>query len=536
MKLRKFKIENHARLADAEIEVRDHLVLIGPNDVGKSSVLRCLDLLLGASTAQLYARISPSDFRDVQAPFIISATLSDFSGSEKAQYPDGIVVDSAGGLSLEVRLEARLEAGETLDIRRSMPHAGNQRQMTREELAEIGWRMIGATSTTRDLRENRASALDDILRSIDLGAERGELRLIADQLQTKLKTSPTLGRLRGKLATQLSRALPELVQQDDLTFVPGAAATDDVLSDVRLQVSRHGITRNLTEQSDGTRAMFAVALYDLVSESANVVAVDEPELHLHPSSQRSIGTLLRGGDNQKIVATHSADVVGAFQPDCIVAVKPGGVLVQPQPAFLTAEETLLVHWWNRDKLEPLTANHIVAVEGVSDRLILQRAAELAGRDLDRLGVSLVEVGGAGNMQPVLKLFGPTGFNVPLSILIDSDAVDKTAEVLGVSPADISSKSVWISVNDLEDEYVAALGASACWSALEKSKLFSANELGNCSTSGPNGERIDEDVAEFCRRKKYKVRAAMAIAPELTMSSAQQIKSVNGLLSSFASSA
>ena len=105
-----------------------------------------------------------------------------------------------------------------------MPDTGNRHQLTREELAAIGWRMISATSTTRDLRETRGSAVDDILRSIDLGAERGELRSIADQIQIKLKTSPTLGRLRGKLTTQLSKALPELMQRDDLTFVPGTAA------------------------------------------------------------------------------------------------------------------------------------------------------------------------------------------------------------------------------------------------------------------------------------------------------------------------
>ena len=55
MRLTRFKVENHRRLADLDIEVRDHLVLVGANDVGKSSLLRCLDLLLGASTAQLYS-------------------------------------------------------------------------------------------------------------------------------------------------------------------------------------------------------------------------------------------------------------------------------------------------------------------------------------------------------------------------------------------------------------------------------------------------------------------------------------------------
>jgi putative ATP-dependent endonuclease of the OLD family len=58
MRLRSVQVENHGRLRDAVVEVRGHLVLVGPNDVGKSSLIRCLDLLLGASVAQLYARIS----------------------------------------------------------------------------------------------------------------------------------------------------------------------------------------------------------------------------------------------------------------------------------------------------------------------------------------------------------------------------------------------------------------------------------------------------------------------------------------------
>ena len=46
MRLTRLKVENHKRLADLDIVVRDHLVLVGANDVGKSSLLRCLDLLL----------------------------------------------------------------------------------------------------------------------------------------------------------------------------------------------------------------------------------------------------------------------------------------------------------------------------------------------------------------------------------------------------------------------------------------------------------------------------------------------------------
>jgi hypothetical protein len=251
------------RLQDACIEVREHLVLVGPNDVGKSSVLRCLDLLLGATTAQLYGRLTAADLRNPDEPLVVSAVFADLDDEDRAWFPDEISIDPATqAASLEVRLEARIEDGETLDIRRFMPGGGGRRQVSRDQLARLGWRLIGAVSSVRDLRDDRNATLDDILRSIDLGPERAELTAITEQVRDKLTGSPKLGDLRGLLATQLSRALPETVEQDDLSFVPGAAATDDVFSDVRLQVLRHGTIRNLSEQSDGTRAMFAVALYD----------------------------------------------------------------------------------------------------------------------------------------------------------------------------------------------------------------------------------------------------------------------------------
>ena len=530
MRLRSFAISNHARVQDADIEVREHLVLVGPNDVGKSSVLRCLDLVLRATTAQLYGRITTADLRNPDEPLVVSVMFADLDDDDRAWFPDETSIDpTTQAASLEVRREARIEDGETLDIRRFMPGGGDRRQVSRDQLARLGWRLVGAVSSVRDLRDDRNATLDDILRSIDLGAERAELDGITQQFRDKLQGSPKLGDLRGLLAGQLSRALPDTVEQDDLSFVPGAAATDDVFSDVRLQVRRHGTVRNLSEQSDGTRAMFAVALYDLVTESANIVAIDEPELHLHPGSQRSVASLLRAGSNQKILATHSSDIVGAFPPETVVTVKSGGVLVQPQNNFLTGEGKNLIHWWIRDRLEPLTASHIVTVEGASDRVILEKAAELTGRDLDRLGVSIIEGDGSNNVKPIVKLFGPTGFDVPLSILIDLDAVTSTAAGLGVADADLVSHSVWISDKDLEAEYVAALGSAGVWDALQRSALFSPNELRNCPVTGPAAVPADADLAEFCGHRRRKVKAAVAVAAALTEHTARQIKSVEGLL-------
>lgn len=317
--------------------------------------------------------------------------------------------------------------------------------------------------------------------------------------------------------------------KDDLSFVSGASADDDVLSDVRLRVTKGGTERELSQQSDGTRALYAIALYDLMSEGANVVGIDEPETHLHPTSQRSLARLLRASSNQKVLATHSSDIVGAFDADSIVVVRPGGTIVQPDAGFLAEDERTFVKWWVRDKLEPLTATRVVTVEGLSDRIILERVADLTDRNLDRLGVSVIETDGKSEIAAIAKLFGATGFRLQVSRLIDLDAEKTVADALGITTANLRSNSVHTAQRDLEDEYVRALGAANVLAALTDGGQFSRNELANCIASGPGGAYTDVDVADFCRVNKRKVRAALSVLPILTPTNASAITSVNEIL-------
>jgi len=533
MHLTRVVIKNHRRLAETDIEVRGHLILVGPNDVGKSSLLRCLDLLLGANTAQMYSRVSVDDFRDEAQPLIIEATITGLDADDQAAFPDETTVDPmTNGLTLTVSLEATIEDSDgTIAITRTAPNSGNQRQLSRLQIEQLGWNLLGATAMSRELREDRRSAVQDILQQADLGTEKTNFESLITQIQDALNASPVLDGIRGSLSAQLSKALPVDVDKDELKFETDAMADGDVLAGVRLRLERDGKVKDLTEQSDGLRALYAIALYDLVSTSANMVAVDEPEIHLHPTSQRSLARLLRDGRNQKLLATHSPDIVSAFPADSIVSVRPGGVLVQPDTGFLSDDEKMVVHWWVRDKLEPLTANGVIGAEGISDRILIERIADLTDRNLDRLGISLVETRGSGNMPAIIKLFGPSGFQIPLSILIDEDARKETADVLGIPPADVEQHGVFVSQPDLEGEYIAAIGPEETWDVLEKSGLFTGHKLRSWPAAGPGGTRSAENVRAFCL--KNKVHAAMAIERALDRATAAKITSVCAVLDGIA---
>ena len=537
MRLTRVKVENHSRLQDLELEVRQHMVLIGPNDVGKSSLLRCLDLLLGASTGQLYNQITPEDLREPDHPFAVEADLCNFSDTEQALFPDEITVDPNGEKeqTLTIRLEASFDDDETLSIARTAPNKNTGRQISRNQLQAIGWTLLNANDRARNMSDDRHSLFDDVLAGVELGDEQADFDGLIDAIRGQLQSSNVLTKLRERMSDQLSTALPERVAQNDLTFVPGAAADNNVLDGVRLHVNN----KSISEQSDGKRAIYAIALYDLISNGANVVAIDEPEIHLHPSSQRSLARLLKNGRNRKIIATHSPDIVSAFDPECIVSVKAHGKVVQPAQGLLNNDQRLILTWWVKDKLEPLTARHIIFVEGISDRIVLERVAELTGRELDRLGVTIMEVGGCKNMKHVWSLFGADGFDIPTSILIDEDAVPDVPKYLNIQQDEFEQNSVWVSLKDLEDEYVQALDRNTFVSELLSSGMFETKKQQELKTKFENNAITDEDIAEFCRFKpkrhpNHKVAAASIVSQLLDESSASEIKSIMDLLNNIES--
>ncbi len=531
MKLSRLKVENYRRLQDFEIDIRSHLVLVGANDVGKSSLLRIIDLTLGASVAQLYASLSVDDLRDTTEPMVVEIELTGFSADDRALFPDEI---NAVTDSLMIQLRVDVDEKETVSIDRVAPEGGTGRQLSRDQLAALGWKFLSATAQTRDLRDDRRNPVNEMLGALELGDEKEAFASVAELFQQKLDGSELLKNLREQLAGQLSKALPQKVATDSLAFVSGAEADDDVLSDVRLQVTKAGTPHNLSEQSDGSRALYAIALYDLMSVGANVVGIDEPEIHLHPTSQRSLARLLRESRSQKVIATHSSDIVGAFDVSDVVVMRAGGEAVQSNRDFLSDDERTMVRWWVRDKLEPLTSRRIVTVEGLSDRILVERVAELTDRHLDRLGISVIETDGSAEIKPIAKLFGPDGFRIPVSRLIDNDATAKLADALEVPEEDLDKHSVHVSMIDLEDEYVSALGATAVHSALEGCGHFSRNELANIKATGTDGKPTNADVAQFCRKNKYKVRSALAVLPLLTTENASSIESIESLLSEITS--
>ena len=499
------------------------MILVGANGSGKSSVIRCIDLALGNTIQQLYRSIDSSDFDDETLPFVIEVKLGMLSTDELTFFPDEYDVSDK---SLTVRLEATLD-DEDLTIRRYFPKGLDGNNLGYDKLKHIGWGMVPSDFSNTQLESGRKTIVDDYLKVVDASGDEAKLAEAIKSLSDAIDGSDAFNEALSSLANQLDPVLDGGVSANQLHFVPEAAINGNLLNNVRLQIDdRSGATREATEQSDGTKALIAFSIFNLLN-SGGIIAIDEPETHLHPLAQRNLMRILKKTGRQFVVATHSGVIAGEFDPDNIAVTYEGLPPVQPKSGFLAGQgdEKILASWWISNRIEVLTAKGIIAVEGPSDRMVLKRVAEMTGRVLERDGIEILEADGCDNMRNVLRIFGEEGFGLRVSILIDEDAEVDLANALDVKVQDLSSKSVFVSRKDLEAEYIAAIGPDELWKALGESSLFTPNRLKNCAISDGLGTPSEDELAEFCRHKKRKASCAVVACRLLDKASALRVSSI-----------
>lgn len=110
---------------------------------------------------------------------------------------------------------------------------------------------------------------------------------------------------------------------------------------------------------------------------------------------------------------------------------------------------------------------VVLVEGCSDQRVLETLAARRGRDLLAEGVSIVAMGGSKAIGRFLALFGPRGFDVTLAGLCDAGeegdfrrGLERDGLGANLTRADMESLGFFVCVDDLEDELIRSLGATA----------------------------------------------------------------------------
>lgn len=519
MKIARITILNCQNVCDIDAVVGDHLVLVGPNASGKTSVLRLLDAALNWGHFRLGNDLTLSMLRDRLQPLLCKVVLNDFDALEAAAFADEIELvgpTEVPQLTIELSVFPSAQDLDDLEITRHFIKVGVRPiVVTSGHLKKFSWHLLHADrNAERELKSTGIGAVGQLLRAIDLGADEAAVAKAFAVVDQVLDSATSLKALRSEVANALSSVFPKDVDAAQVSI--GLPSTQDPLRnvDVTLTTVNTPNAFSLLEQSDGMRSLSVMSLQILSHGDSAITGIDEPEIHLHPRSQARVSRLFARPGGQRVIATHSATVVRCFQPSHVVVLTHRGAR-QLEGAAVTANPKFFSQWWVEDMIEPLTSRSLILVEGPSEEIITRRVAELRGINLDREDISIVSLGAANNFPNAYNLFGPNGFNIAVSSLVDKAEAHLLASTLGVNEDQLATNNVVICDADLENEYIRALGSA------RTVELLTNSELGFVGVDEAN-------VVARCGGQQ-KVKAALAIERGMTVAEAKRIGPINALI-------
>ena len=254
---------------------------------------------------------------------------------------------------------------------------------------------------------------------------------------------------------EIEMAMPQLRE----VFGGAKIYADDGIR-TTIETKGHGMQRSMIFTILRTYAELAHVRKagEKAKERTTIFAIEEPELYLHPQSQRSLMSVFqeiaRGGD-QVIYSSQSSLFVdiGRFDQICIMRREKREESYESYPTqlpMLTMKEDLKVrkgvdatdegirelysHAFNPMINEGFFADKVVIVEGPSEQYALPIYANALGYDMDRNNISVVHSDGKGQMDRLLRVFN--GFMIPTYLWFDGDKKsdeeevrDKTLELL-----------------------------------------------------------------------------------------------------------
>jgi putative ATP-dependent endonuclease of OLD family len=460
MKVRSLEIENFRSIKHGRVIFSDHTLLVGGNNVGKSTICEALDLALGPE--RLYRRpvVDEHDFYggryidDDNRPIEIRirAVLVDLSqeairrfGNHCRRWDEtnlNFIDETPGGAdiadqtdkdwALPVLFVARYDrdeddfVGQTFFEHPTIPDEdiddeqrtslGQGRSVFRRLSKRLcGYIYLRALRTgSRALSLQRGSLLDTILNLGDEGNAAPEMWF--DTLAKLRDLDPAVGEIAQLKAirTEIHDRLGKFV-----SLPPGDASTAFFASDltrehlrevVRLFVatspSDHLVP--FTRQGAGTLNLLVFSLLTFIADqkgNASVIfAMEEPEIALPPHIQRRVTRFVRATMGQAIVTSHSPYVIEQFDPEDIVMLNRHGAgkLVGFRPQSVKFRPTAY-RSQRRQFAEAILARGVVVVEGSTEAALLPAASsilEQSKRDythLDLAGISVFTANGDGDV-------------------------------------------------------------------------------------------------------------------------------------------
>ena len=427
MEIVKVDIANFRALELVSVPLQQLSILLGENDVGKTSFLYALEnFFIGKKLTD------PKDWykRNTDNAIRITITFKGFPEDDTLiplLKTDGTIVISKI-FSHDTRPEIRAILDDQSAIAVAKPTL--DKWFSQESFHFIPVRRDLAVQFSM----NKTAMLGKLLRarmraSVNAAGAEASLNQVRTVLQDAI--SEPRKSMQSFLREQLSNDSIQL-GFDDLEIDPTEGVKFSVtLSDDRVK------SIDIQDRGAGTQNNLIIALFRLIADSnveGNFIfAMEEPENSLHPKAQRQLLNVIQeiSASTQVIVTTHSPVFIdrSKFESNILLTrTLSGNTIAKVFAESALAEVRTDLGIRASDALLKGGGNCAVLVEGKTEEDGFPVFMEMMGQSEFELGIAIINMGGSDliktkNIIQLLK-----GYDIPCVVVLDRD-VQKTADDL-----------------------------------------------------------------------------------------------------------
>ena len=448
MFLSRVEITNFRNFEHLEVNLGQTSVIVGENNIGKSNLLYALRLVLDPRLPDSVRQLREEDFWDgVKKPvknkqmIEISVDLQDFSGDKNllSVLQEFLV---AGANPDIARLTYRFRPRVPLPTDRDLTPEdyefivfGGTQEKNRVTYEVRKWIPIEVLPALRDAETDLSAWRNSPLRPLieRLKIPEATLSSVAgaiDQATDQLTSEKDLKDLKSDIDCRLVTMIGNVIRIDpSLGFAP--TSPDRLTRSLRM-FGDGAYKRSIGDLSLGINNVLYLLLLALELErkeasserATTILAIEEPEAHLHVHLQRLVFRDFLQRDSPVILTTHSPHVASVSPLRSIVLLRKdhGNATVghSTLSAGLSEEQVAdIERYLDATRAEILFARGVVLVEGPSELFLVPAFSAAMGYPLDEYGVTVCSVHGT-DFVPYAKLLGPQSLNVPFTVATDGD--------------------------------------------------------------------------------------------------------------------
>lgn len=397
MRVDSLKIENFRGVREGFVRFKKHSVLIGDNNIGKTTLIEALTLLLGRD--RLVRELTEHDFYgSCPQPadrIRLVATITDFVGDDPEQssewFRDGRAVpkwlDETSGVVHSIRNDARWKLCCQIAVQAYFDRDSLSVEIVRyfhdhdhpidpfadsapvsvpgKLIQQLGFYLVRASRTWDKVfswgnelfkRTMNAAAAQPAAAIL---AERDRLRMPNNPIEQDPQILPLIQRVNAEIARCFPNAPNvhlRVTSTDSRSVMEAVSAHFAVNGGPSIPAARQG---SGLISMQGLMLLLELGRARASSGYGFLMALEEPELHLPPSAQQQLIQRVQGLSTQTFITTHSPLIASMADPTSVMVLRKHDGTLTAEPFLLDTLTADAPNWkrkfFQHSRVDVLTA-------------------------------------------------------------------------------------------------------------------------------------------------------------------------------------